>query len=764
MATPMMQQYQSLKQQAPDAILFFRLGDFYEMFGADAELAAPILEIALTGRDAGEGQRMPMCGVPFHALDNYLPKLVMAGHKVAICEQVEDPAASKGIVRREIIRIVSPGTLTDTLPDEDDHHYLAAIYYELEWGLAFADLSTGVFTIFQTSSDEILFAEIARLHPAELVATEELMKKNRRCAAYYCTRREKKSFKQTAALRERFAQQDRLLAELDCAAQAAAGLWSYIQEMTCSADLAHFLAISTYTDEECMLLDQWTRRNLELSESLRGKDRKGTLFEVLNLTKTAFGARLLRTWLEQPLLREAAIQQRLDRVEDLVNDAFARADLAKLLTGVYDLERLTAKVSYGSVNARELLSLAHTLRQLPPFRSVLEGSVSQRLQAYLPALCGLDELAQHLTEGIHPEAPVSTKEGGIIRPGFSQPIDALREIAAGGKNFLTRLETSERERTGIRSLKVGFNKVFGYYLEVTHANTQSVPPDYQRKQTLANAERYITAELKAYEQKILESESRLTEMEYEEFLKLRDQTRSAIPRILRAAKALAEIDVFVSWAEAAARYHYVRPQLRTDGIISITEGRHPVVEQVLETGVFVPNDTQMSPGQHLAVITGPNMAGKSTYMRQVALLVLMAHIGSFIPAEKASIALVDRIFTRVGASDDLAGGQSTFMVEMREVAHILSNATARSLLIFDEVGRGTSTYDGLSIAWAVVEYLAGQRALQSKTLFATHYHELTQLAEQLPGVFNLHVGVKERGEDVVFLHKILPGGADRSYG
>ncbi|MDR3287983.1 MAG: DNA mismatch repair protein MutS, partial [Peptococcaceae bacterium] len=753
-------------QQAPDAILFFRLGDFYEMFGEDAETAAPILEIALTGRGAGESGKVPMCGVPFHAVDNYLPKLVLAGYKVAICEQMEEAAAGKGIVKREIIRIVSPGTLTEKLPREDDHHYVAAVYgeREREWGLAFADITTGEFTVFQTPFEDVLFTELERIHPAELVIAADLAKKNRRFSLYYCTRCERKNFSKTEPLQVRFPGQHELLATAECAAQAAAGLWNYIQETMCGLDLAHFLEIRTYTSEECMLLDQWTRRNLELTESLRAKDKKGTLFSVLNLTKTAFGARLLRNWLEQPLLREKEILKRLDRVEYLVEDSFLRVDLARLLTGIYDLERLIGKVSYSHINARELLALAQTLEQLPAFRAVLENSSSGRLQEYAALLTGLDDLAELLREAIHPEAPLTVKEGGIIKPGFSVQIDELRQIAAGGKSWLTQLENQERERTGIRSLKIGFNKVFGYYIEITHANTKSVPADYQRKQTLANAERYITPELKAYEHKIMTAEARLIELEYEEYLKLREEVRSRIAVILRAARALAEIDVFVSWAEAAVRYHYVRPQLRHDGVIAVTEGRHPVVEQVLDGEAFVPNDTQLSSEQHLAVITGPNMAGKSTYMRQVALLVLMAHIGSFVPAEKAAISLVDRIFTRVGASDDLAGGQSTFMVEMREVAHILRYATPRSLLIFDEVGRGTSTYDGLSIAWAVAEYLASQKDLKTKTLFATHYHELTQLAEQTPGVFNLHVGVKERGEDIVFLHKILAGGADRSYG
>lgn len=763
MTTPMMQQYQAIKAKVPDAILFFRLGDFYEMFGQDAETAAPILEIALTGRDAGEKERIPMCGVPYHAVDNYLGKLVNSGYKVAICEQVEDPKSAKGIVKREIIRIVSPGTLTDNLLAEQANNFLASIYHRNEWGLAYLDISTGEFTIFQTSELNGLLTEISRIRPAELLLPPDLFKA-KYWKGYYCTLRERRFYQDITPVTERFPQQTELLKEFSVASSAANALWTYLNETLPGTDPSHILEIKNYRQDEWMLLDSWTRRNLELTESMRGRSSKGTLLAVLDQTKTAFGGRLLKRWIEQPLLRKSEISKRLDIIDDLVNDGFLRGDLLKLLTGVYDLERLMGKVSYGNINAKDILSLAHTLNVLPSIHSSIEISQAHTLKSYLPHLVGLDSIASLLERALNPDAPLTLKEGHLIRDGYSNEIDELRRISTGGKEWLAQLENSERERTGIRSLKIGFNKVFGYYIEVTHANSHLVPSDYLRKQTLANAERFITPELKDFEQKILGAEEKLIEMEYQLFMQLREEVRAYTEAILQAAHALAEIDVFVSLAEVAVKNHYVRPQINEDGELIVLEGRHPVVEQMLEPGLFVPNDTHLSRSQHLAIITGPNMAGKSTYMRQVALIVLMAHLGSFVPAQMANIALVDRIFTRVGASDDLASGQSTFMVEMQEVAYILKNCTERSLIILDEIGRGTATFDGLSIAWSVAEYLVKNSSLMAKTLFATHYHELTQLAESLPGIFNLHVGVREHGEDIVFLHKILPGRADRSYG
>ncbi|EGW40267.1 DNA mismatch repair protein MutS [Desulfosporosinus sp. OT] len=762
MTTPMMRQYQGIKAKAPDAILFYRLGDFYEMFGEDAELAAPILQIALTGRDAGEGKKIAMCGVPYHALDNYLAKLVKAGHKVAICEQVEDAKNAKGIVKRGIIRIVSPGTLTESV-SERSNHYLASVYHDEHWGLAFLDLSTGEFSIFQTSDFEVLLAELSRINPAELLLPPELMKRPKPWVGYYCSVRERKTFG-GQELQNRFSGQQDLFLEFPVATQAATALWTYLLETMPGVDPTHIIEIKTFRSEQWMFLDQWTRHNLELTESLRSVGKRGTLLSVLDLTQTAFGGRLLKHWIDKPLLSQDEIERRLNAIEELTSDSFLRKDLFKLLSEVYDLERLMGKVSYGTANAKDLLSLAQTLALLPEIRTLITASSAETLKIHAPHLEGLDSFVSKLQSALNPTPPLSLRDGNIIKTGYSQEVDELRYIASGGKEWVAQLENAERERTGIRSLKIGYNKVFGYFIEITHANAHLIPTDYQRKQTLSNAERFITPELKEYEQKIIGAEEKLKDLEYELLLALREDVRTHTKAILQVAQVLAEVDVFVSLAEVAVRNHYVRPQIKHNGEIVIIEGRHPVVEQMLEPGVFVPNDTQMSESHHLALITGPNMAGKSTYMRQVALIVLMAHIGSFVPAKKASIAQVDRIFTRVGASDDLAAGQSTFMVEMQEVAHILRYATSKSLIILDEIGRGTATFDGLSIAWAVAEHLIQSQGFNPKTLFATHYHELTQLQDEFPRLFNLHVGVKERGEDIVFLHKILPGKADRSYG
>ncbi|HZK52712.1 MAG TPA: DNA mismatch repair protein MutS [Desulfosporosinus sp.] len=762
MTTPMMLQYRGIKEKSPGTILFYRLGDFYEMFGEDAELAAPILQIALTGRDAGDGKRIAMCGVPYHALDNYLSKLVKAGHKVAICEQVEDAKNTKGIVKRDIIRIVSPGTLTESVP-ERTNHYLASVYHDTSWGLAFLDLSTGEFSIFQTPELDDLLTELSRINPAELLLSPELMKRSKTWAGYYCSLREQKTFSGKALIKHFLGQHD-LFKEFPVATQAATALWTYLLETMPGVDPTHIIEVTTFRSEHWMFLDQWTRRNLELTESLRSVEKKGTLLSILDLTQTAFGGRLLKNWIEKPLLRQEAIDQRLQVIEELTSDAFLRRDLFKLLSGVYDLERLMGKVSYGTANAKDLLALAQTLALLPEIRTLLTTSSAESLKSKASLLNGLDLFVHKLQNALDPNPPISLRDGNIIKTGYSQEVDELRSISTGGKAWVAQLETAERERTGIRSLKIGYNKVFGYYIEITHANAHLSPPDYQRKQTLSNAERFITPELKEYEQKIVGAEEKLKDLEYQLLLILREEVRTHAKIILHIAQILAEIDVFVSLAEVAVRNHYVRPEIKDDGQILITEGRHPVIEQMLEPGVFVPNDTLMSQSLQLALITGPNMAGKSTYMRQVALIVLMAHIGSFVPAKKASITLVDRIFTRVGASDDLAAGQSTFMVEMKEVAHILKYATSNSLIILDEIGRGTATFDGLSIAWAVTEYLVEHPKFNPITLFATHYHELTHLQDNFPKLLNLHVGVKERGEDIVFLHKILPGKADHSYG
>lgn len=761
MPTPMLRQYKEMKEKVPGAIMFFRLGDFYEMFGDDAETAAPVLEIVLTARDAGRGNKIPMCGVPYHAADNYLGKLVAAGYKVAICEQVEDANASKGIVKREIVRIVTPGTV-DSVGTDTKNNYLACVYQEKEWGLAYIDITTGDFRINQSPSLQILLAELNRISPSELLLSRQQQFLARVFSDFYLSSIEQSFFKNINSLLERFAEQTEMLREMPAAGRAAAALWHYIKQSIPGSDYNHITQLKSSLRNN-MILDKWTRKNLELVESLRNDD-KGTLFSVLNLTKTAFGARLLRHWLQQPLINKDAVRERLDTVEQLVNNTFLRQDLQKFLIMVYDLERILGKLSFGKAGARDMLALAQTLSLFLDIRRIIEDNSPCLLEKHLSSLSGLDGLAAELIAAINPDAPNSLNDGNLINSGYSAEVDELRSIAEGGREWLARMESQERERTKIRSLKISYNKNFGYYIEITNANAHLVPEDYQRKQTLVNAERYTTPELKKYEEKIFSAQDRLTALEYSLFSALRDKVLSKSASIIQSAQSLAEIDVFVSLAESAVRNNYVKPEIRTDGLLSIQEGRHPVVENIVGTHSFVPNDTCLTPKKHLALLTGPNMAGKSTYIRQVALIVLMAQTGSFVPAQNASISLTDCIFTRVGASDNLAAGQSTFMVEMNEVAHILGNATGNSLIILDEVGRGTATYDGLSLAWAITEYLIENQSLKAKTLFATHYHELTQLEELYSEVFNLHVAVKEQGGEIAFLHKILPGKVDRSYG
>lgn len=761
MPTPMLRQYKEMKEKVPGAIMFFRLGDFYEMFGDDAETAAPVLEIVLTARDAGRGNKIPMCGVPYHAADNYLGKLVAAGYKVAICEQVEDANASKGIVKREIVRIVTPGTV-DSVGTDTKNNYLACVYQEKEWGLAYIDITTGDFRINQSPSLQILLAELNRISPSELLLSRQQQFLARVFSDFYLSSIEQSFFKNINSLLERFAEQTEMLREMPAAGRAAAALWHYIKQSIPGSDYNHITQLKSSLRNN-MILDKWTRKNLELVESLRNDD-KGTLFSVLNLTKTAFGARLLRHWLQQPLINKDAVRERLDTVEQLVNNTFLRQDLQKFLIMVYDLERILGKLSFGKAGARDMLALAQTLSLFLDIRRIIEDNSPCLLEKHLSSLSGLDGLAAELIAAINPDAPNSLNDGNLINSGYSAEVDELRSIAEGGREWLARMESQERERTKIRSLKISYNKNFGYYIEITNANAHLVPEDYQRKQTLVNAERYTTPELKKYEEKIFSAQDRLTALEYSLFSALRDKVLSQSASIIQSAQSLAEIDVFVSLAESAVRNNYVKPEIRTDGLLSIQEGRHPVVENIVGTHSFVPNDTCLTPKKHLALLTGPNMAGKSTYIRQVALIVLMAQTGSFVPAQNASISLTDCIFTRVGASDNLAAGQSTFMVEMNEVAHILGNATGNSLIILDEVGRGTATYDGLSLAWAITEYLIENQSLKAKTLFATHYHELTQLEELYSEVFNLHVAVKEQGGEIAFLHKILPGKVDRSYG
>lgn len=761
MTTPMLQQYYEIKSKSSDAIVFFRLGDFYEMFGEDAELAAPILEIVLTARDAGKGKKIPMCGIPYHSLDSYLHKLVSAGYKVAICEQIEDPQSAKGIVKREITRIVTPGT-TDITNNETKNNYLACVYKDKNWGLAYIDITIGDFLIIETPSIQIVQAELNRIDPSELIYSEDAIFLSKLFSDYYTNIVEKSWFKKTKELECRFPDQTNFLRQMPVAAKAAAGLWQYINYNIPNSEQNHVLKISSFQRNTTMILDRWTRKNLELVESLRTNDEKGTLFSILNKTKTAFGARLLRNWIQQPLTNKQLIEGRLLTLEELTNNMFLRKDLHKALEAVYDLERLVGKISLGKANARDMLALATTLTCLPEVRKIILENHSLKLNKYVDSLTCLDDLALELTQAINPEAPYTLKEGNIIKNGYSPIVDNLRSISSGGKEWIANLENQERERTKIRSLKVGFNKVFGYFIEITNANAHLVPSNYQRKQTLANAERFITPELKELEQKVLTAQDELIVLEYEIFMKIKEKVLAHSLQIMKASQSLAEIDVFVSLSEVAVQYNYTKPEIRTDGVIDIIEGRHPVIERISDT--FVPNDTYLTNNKHLALITGPNMAGKSTYMRQVALILLMAQIGSFVPAQKANISMVDCIYTRIGAADNLVAGQSTFMVEMNEVAHILKNATNNSLVILDEVGRGTATFDGLSLAWAIAECLVENSSIKAKTLFATHYHELTQLEERYPEIFNLHVAVKEHGEDMVFLHKILPGKADRSYG
>lgn len=751
------------------------------MFGPDAELGAKVLEIALTGRDAGPDGRVPMCGVPYHAVESYLAKLVDKGYKVAICEQVEDPKLAKGIVRREVIRVVSPGTVMEaSMLEEKRNNYLLAVTVDQgEYGLALADISTGEFRITEAKGENAqikLIDEVARLNPAEILASSDInadvVSKLRTIVSNSLTLVPDQEFNFRAAvsvLRDHFGVLDLRgfgCQEMVLAVGAAGGLLSRLLEQS-GGSLAHINKLTPYSLSKFMFLDHATRRNLELTRTLREQDKKGSLLGVLDYTQTAMGGRLLKQWLEQPPIELAEIHKRQMKTEALFVDYLLRSDLRDALQDVYDLERIIGRIVYGTANAKDLLALKHSLQQLPVIKTLLERQAVQNdaLADLTAQFDSLADICALLEKSIADDAPFTLREGNLIKTGFRDEIDELRYIAKHGKDWVASLETQEREKTGIKSLKVGFNKVFGYYLEVTRANVSSVPPDYIRKQTLANAERYITPELKEYENKILGAEEKLVALEYQVFGEVREQVGRAVKRIQQSAGVIAQLDVFASLAEAAARNDYVKPVVNDAAKISIVDGRHPVVEKMLRDELFVPNDTELDQTKNrLAIITGPNMAGKSTYMRQVALIVLMAQIGSFVPATRAEIGLVDRIFTRVGASDDLATGQSTFMVEMNEVSNILNSATAKSLIILDEIGRGTATYDGLSIAWAVAEYIHNPQRIGAKTLFATHYHELTELAEILPGVCNYRVAVKEKGDNIVFLRKIVLGSADRSYG
>lgn len=776
--TPMMQQYLETKKQYKDCILFYRLGDFYEMFFDDALVASKELEITLTGRACGQEERAPMCGVPYHAVDSYLNKLVSKGHKVAICEQVEDPKLAKGIVKRDVVRIVTPGTNLDTQSlDETKNNYLMCVFYTAEqYGISIADVTTGAYYVTELETERQLLDEICKYMPTELICNEAFFMsgidmedlKNRLGITIFSL--EADYFDEESCVRilnQHFqvSSMDALgISAMRVGVIGAGALMQYLYN-TQKTSLSHMRQLEPYVIGKYMIIDTSTRRNLELTETLREKQKRGSLLWVLDKTKTAMGARKLRQMIEQPSIDKEEINGRLDAVEELYKDPITREELREYMQPIYDFERLLGKISYQSANPRDLIALKISMKMLPFIQYLLKETKSEMLQEICANMDTLQNLYELLEQSINDDPPLAQKDGGIIRDGYHEEVDRLRHAKTEGKSWLARLEQKERESTGIKNLKVKYNKVFGYYLEVTNSFKNLVPDHYMRKQTLANAERYITPELKEMEDTILGAEERVTALEYQLFCQIRETIGSEIARIQKTANAVALLDVYASLAHVADKNGYVRPKMNEKGIIDIKEGRHPVVEQMLPERQFVENDTFLNNGDsRIRIITGPNMAGKSTYMRQSALIVLMAQIGSFVPAKEAKIGIVDRIFTRVGASDDLASGQSTFMVEMTEVANILRNATSKSLLILDEIGRGTSTFDGLSIAWAVVEHISNTRLLGAKTLFATHYHELTELEGKLPGVNNYCIAVKEQGDNIVFLRKIIQGGADKSYG
>lgn len=776
--TPMMQQYLKTKAQYPDCILFYRLGDFYEMFFEDALTASRELEITLTGKNCGQEERAPMCGVPYHAVDGYLTRLVSKGYKVAICEQVEDPKNAKGIVKREVIRVVTPGTILDAQAiDETKNNYLMCIVYLADrYGIAAADVTTGDYFVTELPDSGKLRDEIARFMPSEIICNESFYMsgmnlEDLKDRLHIVISALETHYFDDAVCKEILKEHFRVssldglgLGDYDCGVISAGALLQYLLE-TQKNHLSHMTHIIPYTTGKYMMLDSSTRRNLELCETLREKQKRGSLLWVMDKTKTAMGARTLRKYIEQPLIEKEEILRRLDAVDELKKQAITREEIREYLSPVYDLERLVTRITYGTANPRDLTAFAGSLAMLPPIVYLLKDLKAPLLQEICSEMDPLEDLCTLVQQSIADEPPIAMKEGNIIRDGYSDEVDTLRRAKSDGKSWLAKLEDEEREKTGIKNLRIKYNKVFGYYLEVTNSYKNLVPDYYTRKQTLANAERYITPELKELEDTILGAEDKLYVLEYELYCTIRDTIAGEVERIQKTARAVAKLDVFASLALVAERNHYVRPKINENGRIDIKDGRHPVVEQMIPNGSFICNDTQLDDKkQRISIITGPNMAGKSTYMRQTALIVLMAQVGSFVPASQADIGLVDRIFTRVGASDDLASGQSTFMVEMTEVANILRNATSKSLLILDEIGRGTSTFDGLSIAWAVVEYISDIHLLGAKTLFATHYHELTELEGKIDNVNNYCIAVKEKGDDIVFLRKIVKGGADKSYG
>ncbi|MBE5856398.1 MAG: DNA mismatch repair protein MutS [Lachnospiraceae bacterium] len=776
--TPMMKAYCETKNEYKDCLLFYRLGDFYEMFFDDALVASKALEITLTGKDCGLEERAPMCGIPYHAVDSYLNKLVSMGYKVAICEQVEDPKLAKGLVKREVTRIVSSGTNLDiNALDESKNNYLMCISFDSDdIGISVVDVTTGDFYLTEVEDINRLYDEIIKFEPSEIICNDAFLlsgidvedlrgrlgiQLNALDSHYFdeelCRRKIMQHFNVKSLIGlgiEDFPE--------GCVAAGALLTYLYDTQKTTISNLTH---IYPYLTNKYMLLDSSTRRNLELTETMRDKQKRGSLLGVLDRTKTAMGGRMLRSFVEQPLKDKASIENRLDAIEELIKDSISRDELREYLNPIYDLERLLSKITYKTANPRDLISFASSIAMIPHIKSVLRAFSKAELTGILEDLDDLSDIHGLIEKSINDDPPIMIREGGFIKDGYDENVDNFRKAKTEGKTWLAKLEEEDRQRTGIKNLKVKYNKVFGYYFEVTNSYANLVPDDYIRKQTLTGSERYTTPKLKELEDTILNAEDKLNALEYDIFCDVRDTIAGEIERIQKSAKALAKLDVYTSLAYVSEHNKYVRPKLNEKGVIDIKDGRHPVVEKMTASDVFIPNDTYLDNGKNqISVITGPNMAGKSTYMRQSALIVLMAQIGCFVPASSANIGICDRIFTRVGASDDLSSGQSTFMVEMNEVANILRNATSDSLLILDEIGRGTSTFDGLAIAWAVIEHISNRKLLGAKTLFATHYHELTELEGKIDNVNNYCIAVKEQGEDIVFLRKIIKGGADKSYG
>lgn len=774
----MMKQYFKIKEQNKDSILFFRLGDFYEMFYDDAKIASKELELTLTGRDCGQAERAPMCGVPFHSCEGYIARLVAKGYKVAICEQTEDPATAKGLVKRDIIRVITPGTVMESsMLDEGRNNYICCMFSDSKKiGLCFCDISTGELYATEISgSDSVnsLTSQLASYNPREILIGGDIVKikslpafiKSKLSAGVEMLRDESFDNKLcTDTVNMQFGKEMQCIADSQVLINAIGALINYLKE-TQKNGLERINKIELYSDKQYMNLDYNTQRNLELTATMLNKEKRGSLLWVLDKTKTAMGKRLIRSWLEHPLLNVSAINNRQSAVEELVNNNMLRLDIMDALSGIFDIERLMTRIVYGSANGRELRSLAAALQKLPQLSELVADCSAKYLKKVYKEIDLLEDIYNLIDSAIVEEPPFSVREGGMIKKGYNPDLDILLTDMNDSKGILARIEAEQREKTGIPKLRVGYNKVFGYYIEVTNSYKDLVPETYIRKQTLTNCERYITQDLKDIEGRILGAKDRSVAMEYTLFDEVRKTVANNLERIQRTAKAIAVLDVLVSLANVAADNRYVRPEVNLSTVIRLKDSRHPVVEALLTDTPFVPNDVYLdSAGERVAIITGPNMAGKSTYMRQVALIVLMAQMGSFVPASSATIGVVDSIFTRVGASDDLASGQSTFMVEMSEVANIVKSATSKSLLILDEIGRGTSTFDGMSIARAVLEYCADRKKLGAKTLFATHYHELTVMQDLLDGVKNYSIAVKKRGDDITFLRRIIPGGADDSFG